>query len=53
MRGLLKELQVRESEYSMLTEQAHFVVDSVEELVDVIPELDRNSRRSRLTGDAD
>jgi putative hydrolase of the HAD superfamily len=40
MRGVLKELQVRESEYSMLTEQAHFVVDSVEELVDV-SELDR------------
>ena len=39
MRGLLKELQVRESEYAMLTEQAHFVVDSVEELVSVIPDL--------------
>jgi putative hydrolase of the HAD superfamily len=44
MRGLLKELLVRESEYSMLTEQAHFVVDSLEELVNVIPEFERNSR---------
>jgi putative hydrolase of the HAD superfamily len=44
MRGLLKELLVRESEYSMLTEQAHFVVDSVDELANVIPEFDRNSR---------
>ena len=45
MRGLLKELGLREAEYARLTEQAHFVVDSVEELVNVIPELDRNSRR--------
>lgn len=50
MRGLLKELQVRKSEYSMLAEQAHFVVDSVEELVDLIPELDRGGQRSRLRG---
>ena len=49
MRGLLKELQVRGLGTAILTEQAHFVVDSVEELVNVIPGLDRNSRRSRLT----
>ena len=42
MRGLLKELQIRESEYARLTGQAHLVVDSVEELVNVIPELDRS-----------
>jgi putative hydrolase of the HAD superfamily len=37
MRGLLKELQVRGSEYAMLAGQAHFVVDSVEEMANVIP----------------
>jgi putative hydrolase of the HAD superfamily len=35
MRGLLKEHQVRVSEHAMLAEQAHVVVDSVEELVSV------------------